>query len=425
MSGLPFTSEEQYKLSVINKALTHEITNDYAAKLLHLSSRQIKRLKKAVLLHGPQAVVHKLKGKTSNHSLPEKQKSFILTLVKEHYRDFKPRFASEKLQECHNIAINPQTLRRWMTQAGLWKVRRRKKISYRSWRPRKEYFGELQQFDGSYHHWFEERYADATGNSLEVCLLAAIDDATGQITHAQFAPSEGVIPVFTFWKYYVLHHGKPGGIYLDNYSTYKVPVKYTLEKQHLESQFQRAMKTLSIKLISAHSPQAKGRIERLFRTLQDRLVKELRLNHINAPKEANIFLKTVFIPKFNKHFAVLPAKEGDVHRLLTKTEKANLKSIFSIHTIRKVQNDFTLLCNHTWYQLTKLQGTTIRPRDAVIVEQWMDGTMHLRYKETYLTYIFLPKRPQKVQNPVAVTKNKLPWKPPLTHPWKQRYKTKS
>jgi len=416
--------EEQYKFDVITKVLEKQIKPGLAAKLLGVSTRQIRRLKLAVKQSGTKAVIHKLKEKQSNHHIDLSIKEKSLQLIRKSYSDFKPKFATEKLQELHGITVTSQTARIWMIEAGLWKHKKQKRTTYRSFRPRKEYLGELEQFDGSYHYWFENRFHDLDGTPIEVCLLASIDDATGQITKAEFAAHEGVIPVMTFWKKYAEEHGKPLKIYLDKFSTYKINHKAALDNSDLITQFQRATKTLGIELIFANSPQAKGRVERLFGTLQDRLVKEMRLAEISNPQDGNRFLREVFLPRFNQQFAVVPAKEGSIHRALSPEEKKNLHHIFSLHDTRRVNNDFTVQFKNTWYQLTEIQPTTVRPQEIVLVETWLDETNHLLLKEYELSYIVLPKKPkkQRVIQPVILTTHTLNWKPPLNHPWRKGYK---
>jgi transposase len=414
------TPQEQERLDVVNLLLKGEMTNDQAATQLKLSIRQIKRLKKKVREEGVSAVVHQLKGKTGNHHLPREIKNKALTALKQKYSDFKPKYATEKLIEFEGVSIHPQTLRRWMSEEGLWKIKGQKKIDYHAWRVRKEYFGQLQQFDGSYHLWFEERLLDEQGNPVEVCLLAAIDDATGKITHAIFDFNEGVVPVFTFWKEYVEQLGKPLSIYLDKYSTYKINHKNAVDNSELMTQFEVVMKLLNITVIIANSPQAKGRIERLFQTLQDRLVKELRLNQINTIAEANSFLKENFISKFNDQFSVLSTKTGDVHRKLTQIEKKKLDSIFSLKETRRLNNDYTLQFKNHFYQLAEVQPVTIRPKEKILIEKWLDQTLHLSFRENYLNYFLLPEKPKKFKTaPAILTTHKPNWKPPSNHPWRQ------
>lgn len=417
------TQREEDKLDIIHDALAGKITNGQAATMLDISSRQVKRLKNKVREQGYLAVIHRLKGQQGNHHIEESVKEQALTAIKERYSDFKPTFATEKLEENHDIHISPETTRRWMTKEGLWKPRKQKQSSYHSWRPRKDYYGELQQFDGSYHHWFENRFADADDNPIEACLLASIDDATGKITKAVFAANEGVEAVFAFWMEYIQEQGKPLSIYLDKFSTYKINHKGAVDNKDLMTQFQRAMQDLGIQLITAHSAEAKGRVERLFGTLQDRLVKEMRLAQINTPKEGNSFLKEVFLPKFNSRFTISPAKIGGVHKSLSKIDKKNINRIFSVQSKRRVNNDFTVQFKNNWYQLTELQPITIRARDKIIVEEWLDQTVHFSLKEKYLNFVVLPGRPKKAKsNPTILTSHKINWKPPANHPWKRTFK---
>lgn len=423
MAYTGLTPREQYKFDVITKVINKEIKPGQAAKLLGISPRQVRRLKIAVSDGGDQTVIHGLKGKQGNHHIDPALKEKALTVIGERYHDFKPTFAAEKLATHHHITITAQTIRVWMTQRGLWKARKRKQPLYRSWRPRKTYFGELEQFDGSYHCWFENRYNDEKGTSIEVCLLAAIDDATGKITHAQFTPHEGVIPVFSFWQAYVRSLGKPLGVYLDKFSTYKINHKHAIDNNALITQFERAMRQLGIQLIPANSPQAKGRVERLFGTLQDRLVKEMRLAAINNPVEGNRFLTDIFLPKFNNRFAVVAAKEGDVHRPLSIHEKKQLHRTFSVQETRRVNNDFTLQFKNVLYQLLELQPTTVRPKETILVEQWLDGTIHISFRGYYLNYTILPERPKKQKsNPTILTSHRIIWKPSPNHPWRKPFK---
>lgn len=418
---MPLTETEKNKLDVITAAIEKRITNKQAAAQLKLTVRQLQRLKAGVKTSGTVAVVHKLKGKASNHRIESDIKSKLLEDIKTNYSDFKPGFATEKLQEKYGAAPTAQTIRIWMTETGLWKVRKQKSAVYRSWRPRKEYFGELIQFDGSYHHWFENRLIDTNSNPVEACLLAAVDDATGTITKAAFGANEGVAAIFNFWLDYAQIIGKPIAIYIDRYSTYKINHKAAVDNSELVTQFGRAMRSLSVKLIFANSPQAKGRVERLFKTLQDRLVKEMRLANINTVFDANQFLEEVFLPKFNSKFSVAAQEEGDVHQVLTKRDGTNLKSIFSVQSPRHVNNDFTVRFKNRWYQLAQIQPITVRAGNVVIVEEHLDGKVYLCFREKYLNYIVLPQKPQRSKSqPLILTGHKLNWKPPANHPWKKR-----
>ncbi len=425
MSDTKLTPAEQEKAAILTSAIAGKITNHQASKQLGLSVRQVQRAKAAMRKGGITAVVHGLKGKPGNNRITDAIKKESLTLIRKKYSDFKPTFATEKLAENHNIHISYGTTRLWMMQEKLWKARKQKQNDYRSWRPRKEYFGEFEQFDGSYHYWFENRFVDENGDPVETCLLVSIDDATGKITKAAFLANEGVVAVFTFWKEYAQELGKPLGIYLDKFSTYKINHKAAVDNHELMTQFQRVLQALGIERVIANSPEAKGRVERLFQTLQDRLIKEMRLACMDNPEDGNRFLKEVFIPKFNTKFAVIPEKAGDVHKALLPQEKERINHIFSIHQTRRVNNDFTIQFKNHWYQLTEIQPTTVRPQEIVLVETWLDDSIHIILKNQELAYTILSKKPKRlrIRQPVILTTHKLNWKPPKEHPWKLAAKT--
>jgi hypothetical protein len=412
---ITLTEEELFKFAIITKLIGGAITMKEAREQIGLSVRQIKRLRRRVADHGANGIVHGLRGKPGNHTVAEAIITAATDLLKEKYPDFGPTFATEKLKDMHGITLSDERVRSLMTKLDLWKPKQRKENrEYHAWRPRKEWYGSLEQFDGSYHPWFEDR-AD------ECCLLAAIDDATGRITKAAFGESESVREVASFWKEYVLLRGKPHGIYLDKFSTYKINHKNAKDNSELMTQFQRMMKEIGVDLVTAHSPEAKGRIERLFGTLQDRLVKELRLAEVSTIPEANAFLE-IFIPKFNAQFEVVAREEGDLHRPLGGREKENLDAIFSVHSVRRVRNDFTIQFQNQWLQLEKIQPCTVLRNDAVRIEQRLDGTLHIRLREHYLAFKVLPLRPEKAHERVTALVPRKPWKPSEGHPWKKPFK---
>jgi hypothetical protein len=393
-----------------------------AAKLLKLSVRHIRRLKNDKLKKiGVKGLIHGNKGKAGHNKLSDKETIKIKTLLRKHYYDFGPTFASEKLSENHHINHDPKTIRQIMIDEGLWKPRtKRRQAEHRSWRERKPAYGEMIQFDGSYHDWFEKR-----NNINEVCLLAAIDDATSKVTKAKFDYHEGVFPVFSFWQEYILKNGKPRSIYLDKFSTYKINHKLAKENEDTLTQFQRAMAELKVEVIPANSPQAKGRVERLFGTFQDRLVKELRLSNISTVSKANEFIK-IYLPKFNAKFSVQPRSKIDLHQKLSCKEQNKLDGILSRQTARTVQNDFTLSFKNLHYQLTKEQPATICKKDKVIVEERTDNTIRIRLKGKYLNYNVLPIRPEKIRQSIpwviakttAEVDQSKAHKPPINHPWR-------
>ncbi|MFA6159720.1 MAG: hypothetical protein WC678_01335, partial [Parcubacteria group bacterium] len=233
--------------------------------------------------------------------------------------------------------------------------------------------------------------------------------------------NEGVIEVFNFWKDYIKANNKPVAIYLDKFSTYKINHKNATDNHELLTQFQRACNDLNINLINAHSPEAKGRIERLFETLQDRLVKELRLQNISDIKTANKFLEETFIQNFNNRFSVVSTKDNDLHKILTPHDQTNLDRIFSIQSQRQIKNDFTVQFKNDWYQLDEIQPTTIYKKDTILIEEKLDGSIQLSKKEKYLNFKKLPARPEKIKTKlVALTPNKAPWLPPVNHPWRKQ-----
>lgn len=412
--------KELNRYDIIQRLLRKEINGTEAAGLLSISPRQIRRLKSKVRHGGAQALIHGNRGLPSNSRIPDEEQRAISDILRERYTDFKPGFAAEKLRELHQIVRDPKTIRRIMMEEKLWIPRKQKNISeHRSWRQRRAHPGELVQFDGSYHDWFE-------GRAPVSCLLAAIDDATGMVLHAEFAPHEGVMPVFGFWKDYLLMHGKPRAIYLDRFSTYTMSQQVARENHDTHTQFERMAQELGIEPITAYSSQAKGRVERLFKTFQDRLIKEMRLALASTPKEANQFLRDIFLPDFNARFAVAPASPADVHMPLCAKEQNHLDAIFSRQVERVIQNDFTFSFKNQWYQLVKKQPSTVRPKERVIVEERLDESVWIRLRGKYLTYDILSERPRRlVRKPwvLAATGAPLrtPYKPSGDHPWRKPF----
>lgn len=392
---IPMSQKELNRYDIIKRLIRKEINGPKAADLLGLSTRQTRRLKVKVKTKGAAGLIHGNRGKTSNRRIAEPQRKDVIKLLHRHYYDFGPTLAKEKLSEVHHLAYDPKTIRQIMIDEKLWRPRsKNQKSEHRSWRQRKASFGEMIQFDGSYEHWLEDR-----NNTGEICLLAAIDDATGQIIKAKFSANEGVFPTFAFWQEYLLKNGKPVNIYLDQFSTYKMTQKVALENHDTKTQFQRAMEELQIEPIFANSPQAKGRVERLFGTLQDRLPKELRLNNISTIKGANEFLEKTFMPAFNAKFSVEAKNKANLHTPLTLKERKQLTSIFSRQTPRTVQNDFTISFKNQWYQLTKEQPATICKKDRVTIEERLDGPIKIRLRGKPLNYQVLPARPKKQIQP--------------------------
>lgn len=417
MTFLTMSHQEMDRLEIVTKVVGSELVAAEAAEQLGLSVRQVKRLKKRFREDGATSLIHRGRGQPSKRKLKPAFVNKIITTIKKFYPDFGPTLACEKLFKKHQIKVSKETVRKIMTANNLWKTKPNKRNhQHRAWRPRKEHYGSLEQYDGCYHHWFEDR-------SGEYCLLLSVDDATGKITQARFEDHEGVIPTFRFWKRYIEHHGKPTAIYLDKFSTYKINHPSAKDNYDLITQFQRACQDLGIQLISAHSPEAKGRVERMFKTLQDRLVKELRLAGISDPETANTFLEEKFIPEFNVQFSVIPEKTTDFHRSLTEYDQKNIDSIFSLHSQRTVMNDFTIQFKNQYFQLDQQQPLTVCRKETIRVEERLDGIIILRLRDKELAYHRLPKRPEKerVLKIPALTTSKPTYRPPADHPWRKQF----
>lgn len=414
---LPMSVKEIDRLETLRRLLRQEIDGPTAARQLAVSPRHVRRLKARVKKCGALGLVHGNRGKPSPNRLSDVERTRIVALVSEKYLDFSPTFAAEKLSEAHGITHDPKTIQAVLIEANIWTKRvKRKKEQHRAWRERRPACGDLVQFDGSYEHWFEDRGG-------EFCLLAAIDDATGEVVHAMFDYDEGVVPVSAFWEAYLIKNGKPLAIYLDKFSTYRMNLPAARENADTLTQFQRAMKELHIEVIHANSPQAKGRVERLFQTLQDRLIKELRLNNISDIEAANQFLKKKFIPVFNAKFSVEPRTKANHHRSLIQREVNNLSAILCRQEERTVRSDFTISYATRWYQLADQQPVNVCKKDIVIVEERRSGPIKMRLRGKYLNYRTLPARPLKANSLwvlPATTLERVPVKPPANHPWRLR-----
>jgi hypothetical protein len=402
-------SERELKRShIIHKVLDKELKQVKAAEFLSLSDRQIRRIVKRVRKEGKTGVIHKSRGRSSNRAMPKRIKDRVIKLYREKYGDFGPTLATEKFFETHKIKMGIQTLRNWLIKDGAWQIRRKHR-KHRQWRERKHYFGEMIQIDGSHHDWFE-------GRGPECALMGYIDDATNNV-FARFYEYEGTIPLMDSFKRYVEPYGIPQSVYIDNHTTYKSPKKHSIEDElnNTEplSQAGRALKELGVDVTHAYSPQAKGRVERLFRTLQDRLIKEMRLRGIKTIEEANEFLE-YYLPIYNKRFRFEAIEDGDLHRDLPKG--IDLDRILCIKTNRGLRNDWTVSHNKRLYQVIDHVHTK-----EVIVEEKIDGSMVITYKGTALEYKEISERPvrENRQEKKCIFKPKKIYRPPEGHPWRK------
>ena len=390
--------KEIERLKVVTDVTEKRISQKIASKRLNLSSRQIRRLIKRFKTQGAKGLANKHRNTVSNRKLPDDLRLKVLELYKQNYPDFRPTFFCEKLYELHNIEISKETARKWLLNEGLWKRERKIKLR-KSLRERKPCFGEMLQLDGSKHDWFE-------GKRDKAVLMSFIDDATGFI-FSRFYEYEGTIPAMSLLKQYTEEYGLPMSIYSDKHTTYKSTDK---NKEAL-SQFGRALEELGIELIHANTPQAKGRIERSFRTLQDRLVKEMRLKNIRGIETANDFLKQ-YLPVFNSKFNVIPFDNTDVNIKIDKT--VNLDDYLCIKQERTVKNDNTISYNSKLYQLEP----GVRAK-KVTIEERIDGSVHIKYNGISLKYKEIIKRPAKLTE--KVIKIRKEYIPPAGHPWRQSF----
>ncbi|MCK4463588.1 MAG: ISNCY family transposase [Candidatus Omnitrophica bacterium] len=407
------TQEELKTLHIIRKAIDKVITQKEAAETADLSERQIRRKIKRIREEDDKGIIHRSRGRCSNRAKPDKKKNKILMLFKTKYPDFGPTLASEKLFERDKIKINDETLRLWLIEEGI-PYRKRKKRPHRQWRERKHYFGQMVQMDGSDHDWLE-------GRGPKIVFMGYIDDATGN-PFGRFYEYEGTIPAMDSFKRYIKKRGIPLSVYLDKHTTYKSTGKPSIEDELNNiaplSQFERALKELGVEVIHANSPQAKGRIERLFNTFQDRLVKELRLEGAKTIDEANKVLER-FLPKYAKKFSIKALYSNDLHRPIPKG--IDLDRILCIKTKRTLRNDFTVAHSGKLYQVLDNVRT-----EKVMVEDRINGSMIIRCKDVALKFKEITVRPKKEKpKKTHELKPKKIHVPLENHPWRRPFKINS
>lgn len=396
--------EELRRLHVIRQVMEKTITQVKAGTLVGLTARHVRRLIQRVRAEGEAGLAHRARGRPSNRRSPPSLKTRVLRLYARHYGDFGPTLAAEKLAARHGIGLSAETVRRWLRAEGVDHFARRPR-PHRAWRARKAQVGELLQLDGSHHDWFE-------GRGPRCVLMAYIDDASSRVW-ARFYAYEGTQPALDSVGRYVRRYGVPLAIYADRHTTYKSPGEPTLEEQLdgrvPHSQFHRCLDELGSQLIHAQSPQAKGRVERLFKTLQDRLVKELRLAGIATLADANRFLDG-YLPQHNRRFAVRPAQAGDLHRRVAAG--TDLRAVLAVKTPRVLRRDWTVRHGGQCYQIQdRLRAT------SVLVEERVDGTVRITHRGRPLAYRSLTARPAKTQEPAKRPRLRPPVKPRVDHPW--------
>ena len=405
METLILSQREIDRLAVLTRLSEGRTTTAEAAAALRMSERQLRRLRRRLRAEGPAGVRSKHLGRAPNNRLDPELAAEAIALVQLHYADFGPTFANEKLRELHGIVLSTESLRTLMRRAGLWKAKSRKRNIHQP-RERRPYFGELVQIDGSRHDWFE-------GRALALVAL-------------QFVKSESTSTYFSLTADYLRQFGKPRAFYSDKHSIFRI--NQAREAVEQQSQFARAMEELDIELICAHSPQAKGRVERANATLQRRLVRELRLNHIDSMDAANDYLAQ-FITDYNSRFAKEPSLEGNAHRPLSPTE--DLNRILAHTYDRKLSKNLTCQCDNVTYHILDRSKFVLRGAH-VQVRITLDGTTLVERRGKPLTF----ETSMRAKNPAIATRKDIDQAPKLridhpeqarvpaaNHPWR-RYQHK-
>lgn len=364
------STKEAQRYALIKQVIDGTQTQALAAQQLKLSTRQIKRLCKVVRTGGAAALISKRRGQPSNRRTPSKRKDTVMALVKAHYSDFGPQLACEYLAKDHNETLSAETLRQWMIQAGLWKAQVKRKVRQHPSRPRRESAGELVQIDGSHHDWLEGRDPDHP----RCCLIAFIDDATSRVLAARFSSGETTQAYFAVLQEHITSCGAPLAYYSDRHGIF---TKHDSEDPK-PTQFERALLQLDIEPICAHSPQAKGRVERLFQTLQDRMIKAMRLAGIKSIEQANAWLPQ-YIKEHNERFAVPAKVSQDAHRPVQRSQEG-LARICALHHQRQLSSALT--CQFEGSQLWIEPGQPAAPKKAAQVDivQYADQRLELLYR---------------------------------------------
>lgn len=425
------TVREQKRLFVITEVLAGRWTAAQAAAKLELSLRQMRRLLAAYRRDGPAGLVHGNRGRPSPRCLPSDLRQQVVELARSAYADYNDHHLADVLAEDHNIQVSRSSVRRLRREAGFASPRKKRPPHHRSWRPRRPQPGMLLQLDGSHHAWLE-------GRGPELCLIAAVDDATGEIPWALFRPEEDAAGYFMLLRHISRTHGLPLALYADRHTIFQSPKKASISEQLAghppRSQFGRLLDQLAIQLIPAHSPQAKGRIERLFGTLQDRLVKALRQARASSLEDANQVLQR-FLPTYNSRFAVPPAQPQSAYRPWPAGLQPD--TVFCFKHERVVANDNTISFNGHRLPIAPGPSRCSHAHCRVEVRQHLNGQLLVCYQGSPLarfkplhpgpppvgkfTPADPPPIPAKRRPGKPVSRLKVPGrphKPAPNHPWR-------
>jgi transposase len=393
MGLIAMSERDLQRIEVLSKVVDDRMTIVAAAHVLGLSTRQVRRLLERIRTDGAASIRHKAIGRPSNNRICDGVRDYAVAIVRERYADFGPTLAAEKLAEEHGLTVSRETLRKWMSAAGLWLSRQQRRTFHQP-RLRREAYGELVQIDGSEHRWFEDR-----GDPCS--LLVFIDDATGKLMQLRFVRSESAFSYFEALELYLKGHGAPVAFYSDKHSVFRVAKKDAKGGQGM-TQFGRALSELNIEILCANSSQAKGRVERANRTLQDRLVKELRLAEISDMEAGNAFLPG-FIEHYNDRFARTPARPENLHRPLNIVPD-RLKEILCKREQRYVGAQLTFSFERKRIMLEESEVTRGLVGRYVETYAFADGRLDVRWKGHSLPYRVFDKD-QRVTH-AAITENK-------------------
>lgn len=411
---LTMSNRELTRIEVMQRLKDKRLTQKEAAQLLGISIRQVKRLWRAYRKKGAQGLVSARRGKPSNNRLGFGIAQKALDLIKEKYEDFGPTLAHEKLTEVHQLQLSRESVRQIMIAEGIWKPKHTKQPLAHQMRERRACLGELVQIDGSDHDWFEGRGPKCT-------LLVFIDDATGQLGELWFVPDETFFAYCEASRHYIERYGKPVAFYSDKHGIFRVNQEQTTGLGSGLTQFGRAMQDLDIQIICANSPQAKGRVERANQTLQDRLVKELRLRGISDMQAGNAYLPE-FRADFNRRFAVAPRSTHDAHRPILKTE--NLDVILTHQKTGTLSKNLTVQSNKVIYQIqSDRPDYTLRNARVTVCEN-AKGEVTILYKNKPLAYTIYhkPSRQAEVVDTKTLDRQiKTPKPPAPDHPWRRGF----
>ena len=385
MAKLIMGERERVRIKLLEMVVHKKMSLKEASIKMKVSYRQAKRIYKRYRQEGDKGLLHKGIGKPSGKRIDEDIRQKCIQLYKEKYYDFGPTLASEKLEECDGIKIKRETLRRILIKEGLW-IKKRNKAVHRIRRERRECFGQMVQFDGSHHKWFENR-------GIKCCLMNMVDDATG-VTLSFLSEEETTGDAMKLlWKW-IEKYGIPQSVCCDKKNAYVLTREANAEEISKgitpKSHFELACEKLGIEVIVANSPQSKGRVERNHKVYQDRFVKELRLANIDNINEANKLLEKKYLDQINKKFAIEPIDKEDGHA--PKTSNEVLKDVFCYEYLRVLSNDYVIRYENRLFQITKTNKDLPKPKNSIILRELLDGTIKLIFNNKELNFIELDKK---------------------------------